>query len=268
MACRSLERAEPARRRLLGELPSAIITLLPLDLSEPGSIRDFCGLFVERVAQLDVLINNAGIFGVPFSRNSVGHELQIATNYLGAFALTGTLLPSFGDRPRTRIVNVGSLSHRFGRLPVDRLDMTEADYTPFRAYAQSKVALISHTLELNRRLRARQSPILALGAHPGFAATEGSKNYARARSSNALARWLKERAERVTPTARAAAEPIIHAACAEGVSGGEYFGPGGFLEIAGPPSKARINPRALDEPLSRRLWSVSEDLTGVAYLSG
>jgi len=267
MACRSTERAELARQRLLGEAPEARVTLLPLDLSDSESIDAFGRLVIDRVGKLDVLVKNAGIFGVHRTKNRAGYEIHLATNYLGPFALTGTLLPSFRDLPGARIVNVGSLAHRFADLYPERLDADERDYSPWRAYARSKVALLVHTLELNRRLRECGSNIIALAAHPGFAATDIAKNAAVIQPRTAFGRWLRRRVEPWIPSAAAAALPILHAVCAEGVSGGDYFGPGGWLEIAGAPAKARVNTRACNEDLGRRLWAQSEALTGVRYLS-
>lgn len=267
MACRSTERAELARRRLLAEAPEARLTLLPLDLSDPESIREFGRLVIDRVGRLDVLVNNAGIFGVPRAQNRAGIEIHLATNYLGPFALTGILLPSFRNVRGTRVVNVGSLAHRFGRLHPDQLDAEDGEYSPWRAYARSKVALLAHTLELDRRLREAQSHIIALAAHPGFAATEMAKNPV-TRPRSAIGRWFERRVVApCIPSAAVAARPILHAIRAEGVSGGDYFGPGGWLEIAGVPAKARLDVRALDEDLGKRLWSKSEALTGVRYLS-
>jgi NAD(P)-dependent dehydrogenase (short-subunit alcohol dehydrogenase family) len=266
MACRSAERAELARQKLLGEAPEARVTTLPLDLSDSESIHEFGRLLRDRVGGLDVLINNAGIFGMPRVQNRAGHEIHLATNYLGPFALTGTLLPSFRDVPGARVVNVGSLAHRFGRLDPERLDAEERDYRPWRVYARTKVALLAHTLELNRRLRECGSHIIALAAHPGFALTEMAKNPV-TQPRTAIGRWLQRRVEPWIPSAAAAARPILHAVRAEGVSGGDYFGPGGWLEIAGAPAKARLHTRAHDEELGKRLWSKSEALTGVRYLS-
>src|SRR5688572_26382119 len=122
MACRSPERAERAHERLLREVTCAKATLAPLDVSSPESIRELGARIGARVGHLDLLIHNAGIFGVPLSRNEAGQELHFATNYLGPFALTGVLLPFFRDAPGSRIVCVGSLSHRLGKLRIDELD--------------------------------------------------------------------------------------------------------------------------------------------------
>lgn len=265
MACRSPERAERARAQLLGDVPSANVSLVPLDVASPASIQALGELVRQRVGQLDLLIHNAGIFGVPLSRDDAGQELHFATNYLGPFALTGVLLPFFRDVPGARIVCVGSLAHRFGKLHVDD-DRLEANYSPWAAYGRSKVALLSHTMELNRRLAQRGSQIIAVGAHPGFAPTDIAKNHAVANPKGPFRKWLMKRVEERMPTIEQAAAPILFAACADGVRGGDYYGPSGWLEIAGTPKKARVNAQALNAELASQLWSASEALTGVRYL--
>jgi NAD(P)-dependent dehydrogenase (short-subunit alcohol dehydrogenase family) len=267
MACRSLERGRRAEGQLHAEVPEASTTVLPLDVSELESIREFAAHFAEHVGQLDVLINNAGIFGIPLSRNSAGRELHLATNYLGPFALTGTMLRCFRNVAGARIVNVGSLAHRFGALSVDALDAGAGDYSPWTAYARSKVALLSYTMELNRRLEQRGSQIIALSAHPGMAPTDIAKHNAIANPQSALGKWLNRKMEAWIPTVAEAAEPILHAACSAAARGGDYYGPGGWLEIAGAPAKARLNRRIFDAELARQLWATTESLTGVRYLS-
>src|ERR1019366_7113753 len=151
LACRSLVRGEEARERLMRDAPGARTTALSLDIAEPGSIREFRSRLERAAGFLDVLINNAGIFGVPQSYNSEGHELHLATNYLGPFSLTGTLLPLFRDRPGSRIVNVGSLAHLSARSCLEGPRPKDGDYSAWRAYARSKLALATFTMELNRR---------------------------------------------------------------------------------------------------------------------
>jgi NAD(P)-dependent dehydrogenase (short-subunit alcohol dehydrogenase family) len=267
MACRSQERAEQARSDLLARVPAAAATILPLDVSEPESIRSFVREFSDRCGQLDVLINNAGIVAVPLSRNSVGHEMQLATNYLGAFALTGLLLPLFRAGGRARVVNVGSHANRLGRLPLDDPNWERTPYRELRAYARSKVALLSFTIELERRLRRSGSHVIALGAHPGFAATDIRRHSPKLTPPGFVGRWVDTVGALVTPTAAEACRSIVHAARDEGVRGGDYWGPSGWLEIRGEPGRARVNPIARDVELGRRLWSLSESLTGVRYLS-
>jgi NAD(P)-dependent dehydrogenase (short-subunit alcohol dehydrogenase family) len=156
MACRNVDRARKAQAELLAEVPDAEATVIPLDVSEPDSIREFGRQLSAQVGRLDLLINNAGIVLVPLVRNSVGQELHLATNHLGAFSLTGTLLPLFPGNAQARIVNVVSLAHRFAKLDLDDLNWEKTPYSEWRAYARSKLLLLSFTMELDRRLRHRQ----------------------------------------------------------------------------------------------------------------
>ena len=216
---------------------------------------------------LDVLIHNAGVFGVPLARNSAGHELHLATNYLGPYALTALLLPYFGAASGGRVVHVGSLASRFCKLDPAELHRDDPDYKAAAAYARSKLALLSHTMELNRRLQKSGSKVIAVSAHPGFAPTEGARTFSLSRHKSALGRFWVNKAQGLLSSVAKAARPILHAACAEGVRGGEYYGPGGWLEIAGAPARALVNRSALDEALARNLWTTAEKLSGVRYLA-
>jgi NAD(P)-dependent dehydrogenase (short-subunit alcohol dehydrogenase family) len=268
LACRSVDKAGKAQSELLAEVPHAEAIVIPLDVSEPESIRAFGRQFATRVGRLDLLVNNAGVVLVPLTRNSVGHEMHLATNYLGAFALTGTLLPFFRENARGRIVNVGSLAHRFAKLDLDDLNWEKTPYNEWQAYARSKLPLLSFTMELDRRLRATGSPVIALAAHPGFANTNAGRHSAALTPRNAFGRWLSDHVvEPLIPKAPVAARSIVHAASAEGVSGGDYYGPRGLLETRGRPGRARLNPVAEDVEVGRRLWALSEEMTGVGYLS-
>ena len=266
MACRSVERARKAQSDLLAQLPAARTTIIPLDLSEPESIEEFGRQLSDRCGPLDLLINNAGIVGVPMSRNRLGHEMQLATNYLGAFSLTGTLLPLFRKDAEARVVNVGSLAHRLGKLDLDDLNWEKTPYDPWKAYSRSKVAMLSFTMELNRRLGRSGSRIIALGAHPGFAATEVAKNSPALTPRNGFIRWIYEKIGALIPAAKASG-PIVHAARGDRVSGGDYYGPSGLLEVRGKTGRARLNPIARDVEIGRRLWTLSESMTGIRYLS-
>ena len=266
MACRSVDRGGKAESALLAEVPDARTTVIQVDVSEPESIQEFGRRFAEEVGELDVLVNNAGIVGIPLARNSVGHELQLATNYLGPFAMTGTLLPFFRRDALGRIVNVGSLAHRLAKLEVDDLNWESRAYNEWRAYARSKLALLAFTMELDRRLRQRRSAISALSAHPGFAATDIGKNSPALMPKSTVGRWFNEKVETLIPRAADAAAPILHAATADDTRGGDYYGPTGFLEIGGRIGRARLNPIARDRELGRRLWATSEEMTGIRYL--
>lgn len=271
MACRSLDKAEKAQSDLLREIPQGNIQVIRLDVSDPNSVQDFSRQFIAQIGQLDVLINNAGIVAIPLARNSAGHEMQLATNYLGAFGLTGLLLPYFRRDTQGRIVNVGSLMHRTGKLSLDDFNWENGPYDQWQAYARSKVAMMSYTLELNRRLQQSGSNIIALGAHPGFANTsiyEKSPTL-QARKKESGSSWFKKKMEAMIPLADSAVKPIILAAESPKAAGGDYWGPGGIMEtgIWGKVSKAKINKIAKDPVAAKRLWSISETMTGVRYLS-
>jgi len=267
MACRSIGKADTARHQIQAEVPEANTRIIRLDVSDLDSVREFSRQFADQVGELDLLVNNAGIVAIPLSRNSAKQELQLATNYLGGFALTGLLLPSFASGKPARIVNVGSLAHRFGILNVDDLNWERSEYNQWKAYANSKLATLSFTLELNRRLQQRASNIIALAAHPGFANTNIHQNSPALTPTNPLAKGFNNFMKRFIPKAVDAARPIILAAESEEVAGGEYYGPGGFLEIGGKPARARIDPIAKDTALAKQLWSRSESMTGVSFLS-
>jgi NAD(P)-dependent dehydrogenase (short-subunit alcohol dehydrogenase family) len=267
MACRSLDKGRQGQRRIQEQVPDAKTLVLPLDVADLDSIRDFAQLFGARVGVLDVLINNAGIVALPLTRTRAGHELLFATNYLGAFALTGMLLPYFKSGRPARIVNVGSIAHRFGRLNIDDLNWENTQYDQWKAYANSKVALLSHTLELERRLRASASHIIALAAHPGVANTNIKRASEALKPPGPIRRWYVKHMTKLIPTAEDAARPVILAASGEQVAGGDYYGPGGLFELGGAPKKARLNPVARDPELSKRLWTLSEAMTGARYLS-
>jgi NAD(P)-dependent dehydrogenase (short-subunit alcohol dehydrogenase family) len=266
MACRNLEKAERAQQAIRDEVPGASTKALPLDISELASIREFSRIFAEQIGELDILVNNAGIVALPLSRTADGHELQLATNYLGAFALTGTMLPYFRKDRAARIVNVGSLAHRFGRLDLEDLNWQMSAYDEWKAYANSKVAVVSHALELNRRLRKSRSNVVALAAHPGLANTQITQQREALKTRSALRKWYVKHMTKLIPAASTAAGSVIRAASADDVRGGEYYGPSGFLELSGRPGKARINPIAANPELGSRLWAMSETLTGIRYL--
>lgn len=266
LACRNVDKAREAQRRILEEAPNAELLSLPLDVSELASVKQFGRLFVEQVGELDILVNNAGVVAMPLTRTSAGHEMLLATNYLGAFALTGLLLPYF-RKAGARIVNVGSIAHRLGALNLPDLNWETTVYDPWKAYANSKVALLSHTFELNRRLRASVNHVIALAAHPGFANTNIKQQYEALNPPGPIRRWYARHMTKIVPTAANAARSVILAATAEHVTGGEYYGPGGLFELGGAPKPARLHPVTRDVTLGRALWALSERMTGCRYLS-
>lgn len=266
MACRNPDKAREAQQRIEQQVPGAMIVPMQLDVSELESVRAFGERFSEEVGEVDILINNAGTVALPLTRTSAGHELLLATNYLGVFVLTGALLPLF-KRKGARIVNVGSIAHRFGQLNIADLNWQSTKYDEWKAYANSKVALLSYTLELNRRLKASASHVIALAAHPGLANTNIKQAREALKPPGPLRRWYAKHMTKLIPSAENAARSVILAATAPNVTGGEYFGPGGLLELGGAPKPARLSPIARDSALSKQLWQLTESMTGARYLS-
>lgn len=226
-----------------------------LDLADLTSIRSFAH---DLTGPIDVLINNAGVMIPPLGRTADGFELQFGTNHLGHFALTNLLLP----RIRGRVVTVSSNGHRSGRIDFDDLNWERREYKAFPAYAQSKLANLLFTGELQRRLVEAGSPVLATAAHPGMAATGLLDHLQHERPL--LHALRKHVTSRLSQTDEDGALPTLYAAAAD-VPGDSYVGPTGFLQGRGVPGVVDRSKAAKDEVVARRLWTVSEELTGVAF---
>jgi NAD(P)-dependent dehydrogenase (short-subunit alcohol dehydrogenase family) len=226
-----------------------------LDLADLASVREFAERWEER--PIDLLINNAGVMMLPRQRTRDGFEMQFGTNHLGHFALTNLLLPYVTDR----VVTVSSGMHRggYGVIRFDDLNLTSG-YTPVRAYAQSKLANLLFTLELQRRLAEAGSPVRALAAHPGYAATN-LQSHAASRVSR-LAMALGNRL--FAQDDAAGALPTLYAAV-EDLPGGSYTGPDGLAELRGAPTLVGRSAAASDPVAARRLWEASEEMTGVGF---
>jgi NAD(P)-dependent dehydrogenase (short-subunit alcohol dehydrogenase family) len=254
LACRDTGRGRDAEQRLRAALPQADARFMPLDLGSLASVESFCKDFAAEEPKLDILCNNAGVMMPPLGRTADGFELQLGTNHLGHFALTGRLLPLLRRGENARVVSVSSVGHYLGRIDFDDLQ-SEKRYGPLRAYGQSKLANLLFVRELARRLEARGEPIVAAGAHPGSTRTN-LQQHSRLFSA-VVAVFSQEPAGGALPTLRAATAP--------GVRGGDYFGPGRLFEMMGPPRPARSTPASKDAATAKRLWEISERLTGVAY---
>ena len=262
MACRNLEKGDAALSQLRTEQPAARAELLHLDLGSLAGIRRFVGRVEETYDRLDVLLNNAGIMAVPYGTTEDGLERQMGVNHLGHFALTGLLMDRLRAAEGARIVTVSSNAHRSGTMDFDNF-LFEAgkDYTPMAAYGRSKLANLLFTLELQRRLEADRSSALAAASHPGLAFTNLAEHlqdrwYFKAAAP--LLKLLGQNAHMGTlPSLRAASDPEIQ--------GGEYFGPGGFVQLKGYPEPVAPAEAARDAEAAKTLWSRSEELTGVRY---
>jgi NAD(P)-dependent dehydrogenase (short-subunit alcohol dehydrogenase family) len=226
-----------------------------LDLADLSSVREFADAWEER--PLSLLINNAGVMMLPRQRTADGFERQFGTNHLGHFALTNLLLPHITDR----VVTVSSGAHRWfdARIRFEDLDWT-SDYNPQRAYAQSKLANLLFTLELQRRLTEAGSPIRATAAHPGYSATNLQSHAA----SAAARAFMKIGNRFFAQDDRAGALPTLYAATQD-LPGASYVGPDGLGEMRGAPTLVGRSAAASDTATARRLWTVSEELTGVTF---
>ena len=251
LAVRDLDKGRAAAAAMPGQTE-----VRQLDLASLASVRTFAAGWE---GDLHLLINNAGVMAPPLTRTSEGFELQFGTNHLGHFALTNLLLDHVVDR----VVTVSSSGHRFGSIDFDDLNWEHKPYRAWRAYGQSKLANLHFTAELQRRLSAAGSVVLANAAHPGYAATNLSFHTQRRWMdlASALGNRLLAQDE------DGGALPMLYAAVAD-VPGNSYAGPGGFMEQRGTPKLVGRSNAALDAGVARRLWDVSEELTGVRFPLG
>jgi NAD(P)-dependent dehydrogenase (short-subunit alcohol dehydrogenase family) len=256
LAVRDIEKGKRAAARIAGTAPGANVMVEPLDLTSLESIRAAAAELRAKHPRIDLLINNAGVMLTPRQSTRDGFELQFGTNHLGHFALTGLLLEQMLPVPGSRVVTVSSLAHRVrARINFDD-PQGERSYSRVRAYAQSKLANLMFTYELQRRLSGAGTTI-AVAAHPGLADTELTRN------SPAIAAFLYARV--LSQTAAIGALSVLRAATDPGVLGGQYYGPAGLFGARGYPTLAHSSRRSHDTAIQRRLWTVSEQLTGVRF---
>ncbi|HUR50811.1 MAG TPA: oxidoreductase [Mycobacteriales bacterium] len=256
MACRNPERASDALTRLGEHVPQGNAELLALDLASLASIERAAGEVATRVEALDLLVNNAGIMAVGEGRTEDGFELQLGTNHLGHFALTGRVLPLLLKGADSRVVTVSSYAHKMGKIDFEDL-MGAEGYRRWRAYGQSKLANLLFTHELDRRAHGR---LTAVAAHPGYAAThlqqgQGQKHFEKLMSLGNKV-FAQSDVQGAWPSLRAATDPDVR--------GNEYYGPH-FFELRGHPVRTGRTRHASSSETATRLWDVSEKLTGVHY---
>jgi len=258
MACRDTAKGEAAAATIRGNVPGAELEVAQLDLAALDSVRAFAEAYPHE--RLDLLINNAGVMASPYTRTVDGFELQLATNHLGHFALTGLLLDSLRATPGARVVTVSSTAHKFGHINFDDLQ-SERSYRRWRAYGQSKLANLLFAFELDRRLRASSADVLSVAAHPGYSAT----NLQFAATPSRIERLGSVVLNRVyAQSAERGALPTLYAATAD-IPGGSFVGPDGFQEMRGAPTLVKPTRAARDPETARRLWEVSEELTDVHF---
>jgi NAD(P)-dependent dehydrogenase (short-subunit alcohol dehydrogenase family) len=260
LACRDTAKGEDAARSIDAEVADAAVAVEALDLASLDSVRSFAERISADRPGVDLLINNAGVMAPPRQTTADGFELQFGTNHLGHFALTGLLLGGLEGREGARVVTVTSTAHRFGRIHFDDLQW-ERRYGRWRAYGQSKMANVLFALELDRRLRAAGSTVGSLLAHPGYAATNLQST-----SPPLFDRTILAASNRLlAQSAEMGALPELYAATRPNLDSGLFIGPDGFDEQRGHPKVVAPVRAGRDEQVAKRLWSVSEELTGVSY---
>jgi NAD(P)-dependent dehydrogenase (short-subunit alcohol dehydrogenase family) len=260
MTSRRRDAGDDAVRRVHDAVPNAAVSCGLLNLADLASVREFAA---ANEAPIDILVNNAGVMAIPPRLTVDGFEMQLGTNHLGHFALTG-LLPDLLARPGARVVTVSSSMHRAGEMNFDDL-MGEQSYRPWQAYSQSKLANLLFMRELDRRVREAGLDLLSVAAHPGYAVTNLQSvgpRMARRRLTGAVMRLATSV---LGQSAANGALPQLYAATAPGVEGGDYYGPRGVGEQRGLPKKVSMSANARDDTAARRLWEQSALLTGVQF---
>lgn len=255
LACRNKGKAKDAMERIRERTPSADLDFIELDLASLASVERFAASYRGGHDRLDLLINNAGVMIPPLGHTEDGFELQFGCNHLGHFALTGRIMDLLEATEGARVVNVSSMAHGYGTMDFDNLN-AERSYDKMPAYGQSKLANLLFTFELQRRLVSAASKVLATAAHPGWTGTDLQRHSSMIGFLNHV--FAQSPPMGALPTLRAATDPQTQ--------GGDYYGPKGFYEMRGYPKKVDTTATAKNEEDASRLWKVSEELTGVAFL--
>jgi NAD(P)-dependent dehydrogenase (short-subunit alcohol dehydrogenase family) len=262
MACRNVSRGESARQDIEREVPDASLHVAELDLASLESVAAFAERFCAEYDALDLLVNNAGVMALPRRETADDFEMQFGTNHLGHFALTGHLLDAVQAANAPRVATMSSAFHERGQMAFDDLQ-SERSYDRWAAYGQSKLANLLFAYELDRRAKA----ITSVGVHPGYAATNLQTAGPEMEGSTLRKVGMSVANAIIGQEPDDGALPMLYALTMPGVSGGEYYGPSGFLSMRGGPERQRSHERSYDRQTAQRLWAVSENLTGVSYLS-
>jgi NAD(P)-dependent dehydrogenase (short-subunit alcohol dehydrogenase family) len=235
-----------------------------VDLASLTSVTDFANRMLTAGRPIDILVNNAGVMALRTRETTPdGFEMQFGTNYLSHFALTARLLPLL-KAASARVVQLSSIAHRSGEIRRDDLNY-QRGYKPFPVYSQAKLAVLMFAIELDRKSKAKGWGLTSVAAHPGLARTDLVAN-GPALGANVFVRTgIPIMVRLLGHSAAAGALPTLMAATMPGVTGGEYFGPQGWMELKGPPGPGKAEPRALDASVAAKLWESSERLTGVAF---
>jgi NAD(P)-dependent dehydrogenase (short-subunit alcohol dehydrogenase family) len=264
LACRDKRKGADAIERIRQAVPGADVRLDQLDLADLASVRKSVADFSTEHDGLDILVNNAGVMAIPRRETADGFEMQFGTNHLGHFALTGLLLDSLLARPGARVVTVSSPMARMGRIKFNDLQGSRR-YGKWAAYCQAKLSNQLFALELDRRATQRGVDLSSVAAHPGYAATNLQAVGPRMSGSKTLERLNDLGNSVFAQPAAVGALSILYGATVPGVRGGQYFGPDRLFAMRGHPRQIPFVRAARDPETARRLWEVSEKLTGVRF---
>lgn len=255
MAVRNVNKGESVVDEIKKEFSSAELYVRSLDLTSLESVKAFSEDIIQEFNRLDILINNAGIMMCPYSKTKDGFEIQMGTNHLGHFALTGHLMPLLKKTKDSRIVATSSIAHRTGNIDFSDINWEKRKYNTQNAYGDSKIANLYFAYELKKRLENDENAPKVTAAHPGWTRTELQRHSGLAQFLN---NFFSQSPEMGTlPTLRAAIDPEANS--------GDYYGPRGFMEMKGYPVKVKSNQLANNMDAANKLWEVSEEMTGVKY---
>ena len=259
---RNEAKGREAVSKIRNQFPDAKISFDVLDLASLASVADFARHFATTHSSLDLLINNAGVMALPTRQTTAdGFEMQFGTNYLGHYALTARLLALLRRAHQPRVVSLSSIAHRTGFIQFSDLQ-GERFYSPWKAYNQSKLAMLMFALELQRRSDAAGWNLISTASHPGWARTD---LFANGPGFGLISVASQFAAPLFSQSAESGALPTLFAATSPQAEGGGYYGPNGLYELRGPPAPARIMPQARDKAAAAKLWDVSQQLTGVSF---
>ena len=260
LTTRSVEKGETAKQQI-GKVKGKIV-VMQLDLMDFASIKSFADNFAKKYSRLDVLLNNAGIMTTPYFLTKDGLEAQMGTNHFGHFALTGQLFELIKKTPGSRVVNVSSMAHKQGKMDFDNLLFENGKgYSPIKSYGRSKLSNLFFTYELQRRIEAAGINSIAVAAHPGVSNT----NLFQYLEDKMIFKILKPLMSPFIQEQEMGALPEIRASVDSQVKGGEYYGPDGFNEMKGFPVRVQSNSTSHNLEDAKKLWEVSEKLTGVRF---
>jgi NAD(P)-dependent dehydrogenase (short-subunit alcohol dehydrogenase family) len=259
LAVRNEQKGQYAVETILRESPQASLKVMKLDLADLASVRKFATDFSNQYNSLDILINNAGVMVPPHQQTKDGFELQFGSNHLGHFALTGLLMPLLKKTLHSRVVSLSSIAHRGGAIFFDNLDGSKG-YKAMKFYRQSKLATLLFAKELDQRLKRHGISTISLACHPGISTTNLFKIGKKDAPS-----YLKSLMNLFLQSANMGALPTVYAATEKGLTGGEYIGPDGKGNRKGNPIIETPASGVYNAETMKKLWEVSEKLTGVTF---